>query len=99
MTTLQLSTGSAVLAVVRRSTDHLYPRALDPPSFGPDSLGSRPLGPRETEALRIVTDRPGITVAELRNVLGVGKTRTWQIVARLEVGHVRRDGEPPAQRR
>jgi hypothetical protein len=37
-----------------------------------------------------VTERPGITVAELRDALGVGVPRGWQIVARLEVEHVRR---------
>ena len=83
---------------MRRSTDRLYPRVSDRQSFGPDSLGSRPLSSRETEALRIVTERPGIQVFELRDALGVGRTRIWQIVARLEVGHVRRDGEPPAPR-
>jgi uncharacterized membrane protein len=62
-------------------------------------LGSRSLSPRETEALRIVTQRPGITVAELRVALGLGEARTWQIVARLEIGHIRRDGEPCAPRR
>ena len=41
-----------------------------------------------------MTERPGITVAELRDALGVGNTRGWQIVARLEVELVRREGEP-----
>ena len=40
-----------------------------------------------------MTERPGITVAELRDALGVGNTRGWQIVARLEVELVRREGE------
>jgi hypothetical protein len=39
---------------MRRSTDKLYVRRL---------------GPRDAEALRIVGDRPGITVAELRDEL------------------------------
>ncbi len=80
---------------MRRSTDRLY--IADAHSFGSDSLGSRPLSPREIEALRIVTDRPGIQVTELRDALGVGRTRIWQIVARLEVGHIRRDGDPSAR--
>ncbi len=80
---------------MRRSTDRLYPRSLGPDSFGPDSFGTRPYGTSETEALRIVTERPGITLAELRDKLGVGKTRGWQIVARLEVAVVRRKRGPP----
>jgi uncharacterized membrane protein len=66
---------------MRRSTDRLYPR---------------PLGPRESQALEIVSERPGIQVFELRDALGVGRARIWQIVEHLEAGHVRRDGEPPA---
>jgi uncharacterized membrane protein len=77
---------------MRRSTDRLYPRSLDPRSFGPDSFGSRPFSARETEALRIVTERPGISIAELRATLGVSTTRIWQIVARLEAELVRREG-------
>jgi uncharacterized membrane protein len=80
---------------MRRSTDRLYPRALDLRSFGPGSFDTRPYGASETEALRIVTEHPGITVAELRDALGVGETRAWRIVARLEVELVRREGEPP----
>jgi hypothetical protein len=77
---------------MRRSTDRLYPRAGEPRSFGPGSFGSRPYSESELRALRIVTERPGITVAELREALGVGNARGWQIVARLEVELVRRDG-------
>jgi uncharacterized membrane protein len=57
----------------------------------PGSFGTRPFSARETEALRVVTERPGITLAELREAFGVGKTRNWQIVSRLEVGHIRRE--------
>jgi uncharacterized membrane protein len=77
---------------MRRSTDRLYPRSLDRGrAFAPDSIGLRPFSARETEALLIVTERPGITVAELRDTLGVGKTRIWQVVSRLEVELVRRE--------
>ena len=41
--------------------------------------------PRELEALRIVEQRPGITIAELADKLGVSMQRVWQIVGRLEV--------------
>ena len=75
---------------MRRSTDRLFPRAVEPRSFARSSFGARPYSERETEALRFVTERPGITVAELRDALGVGVPRGWQIVARLEVEHVRR---------
>jgi hypothetical protein len=84
--------------IVRRSTDQLYSRAHDARSFGPSSLGLRRLSPRETEALRMVTKHPGISVAGMGHALGLGEARTGQIVARLEVRHIRRDGEPPAPR-
>ena len=64
---------------MRRSTDRVYARSL---------------GSREREALRIVSERPGIQVFELRDALGVGRARIWQILEHLEAGHVRRDGEP-----
>lgn len=76
---------------MRRSTNRLYPRSPDRREFAPDSFGLRPFSARETEALRIVSERPGITVAELRDTLGVGKTRSWQIVSRLEAELVRRE--------
>jgi hypothetical protein len=57
------------LGLARRRTDHLYVRSL---------------GPREREALRPVVDRPGITVAELADSLGVSMGHAWQIVGRLE---------------
>jgi DNA-binding IclR family transcriptional regulator len=44
----------------------------------------RSLGPREAEALRLVQERPGITIAELADVMGVSMSRVWQYVARLE---------------
>jgi hypothetical protein len=66
--------------VTRRLTDPLYVRGL---------------GPREREAYELVADRPGITVAELRDALGVGPSRIWHIVGRLEMSRVLRYGEPP----
>ena len=83
---------------MRRSTDRLYSRANDARSFGPSSLGLRRLSPRETEALCIVTKHPGISVSGMGHALGLSDARTGQIVARLEVGHLRRDGEPSAPR-
>jgi uncharacterized membrane protein len=56
-----------------------------------DQLRATSLGPRERAALGIIESRPGITVAELRDELGVGKARIWQIVSRLERGRVRID--------
>jgi hypothetical protein len=58
----------------------------------------RPLGPRGSEALRIVEERPGITVDELRGELGVSASRVWQIVGRLELGRVRRQQPAPPPR-
>ena len=68
---------------MRRSTDRLFPRSL---------------GPRAAEALKIVSERPGIQVFELRDALGVGRARIWQIGEHLEAGAVRRVAEPPAER-
>ena len=56
---------------LRRRTDRLYPRSL---------------GPRELEALRLVEQRPGITIAELADELGISMQRVWQIVGRLSWG-------------
>lgn len=60
----------------RSRTDRLYPRTL---------------GPREREALRLVEQRPGLTVADLADALGVSMTRAWQILGRLELAQVRRE--------
>ncbi len=56
-----------------------------------DRLFVRTLGPREREALGLIEQRPGTTVADLADALGVGMTRAWQIVGRLELGRVRRE--------
>jgi hypothetical protein len=39
-----------------------------------------------------VEQRPGITVAELADTMGVSMQRAWQYVGRLEAGRVRREG-------
>jgi hypothetical protein len=52
----------------------------------------RTLGPREREARTLIEEGPGLTVEELADALGVGMTRPWQIVGRLELGRVRREG-------
>jgi hypothetical protein len=41
------------------------------------------------EALRIIEERPGVTVAQLREELGVGSKRIWVIVSRLQHARVR----------
>ena len=46
----------------------------------------------------MVTNSPGITVAQLSEALGLKEDRTGVIVKRLEVEHIRRNGEPPARR-
>jgi hypothetical protein len=61
---------------VRRRTDRLYPRTPCP---------------RELEALRVVEQRPRITVAQLADEMGVTMQRAWQYVGRLEAGRVRLD--------
>lgn len=49
-----------------------------------DQLWPTPLGPRELEALQLIEQRPGITVGELRDALGITRGRVWQIVYRLQ---------------
>jgi hypothetical protein len=66
---------------MRRRTDRLYVTTL---------------GPREREALALIEQQPGLTIAELADALGVGMTRAWQIVGRLEVGRVRRERTQPS---
>jgi predicted DNA-binding protein (UPF0251 family) len=63
---------------LRRRTDRLYPRQV---------------GPRELEPLRLVEQRPGITVAELADEMGVTLNRVWQILGRLENGRVRQEAD------
>jgi predicted DNA-binding protein (UPF0251 family) len=56
-----------------------------------DRLYVRSLGPREVEALRLIEQRPGLTVEALALEMGVGMSRMWQIVGRLDRGCVRRE--------
>jgi hypothetical protein len=60
---------------------------------GADRLYPRTLGPRELEAVRLVEQRPGITIEQLAGELGVTMQRVWQIVGRLEAGRVRREAD------
>jgi len=48
-------------------------------------------GPRELQALRLVEQRPGITVAQVAGAVGVTLNRACQYVGRLEAGRVRLD--------
>jgi hypothetical protein len=57
-----------------------------------DRLFVTTLGPREREALGLIEQQQGLTVAQLADALGVGMTRTWRIVGRLGHGRVRREG-------
>jgi Homeodomain-like domain len=48
---------------------------------------------RAEEALRLVTERPGITVAEAAEAMGIGTTYLYRLLPRLErEGRVRKDG-------
>lgn len=58
----------------RRRTDRIYARAL---------------GPREREALRLIENRPRITVEELAEAMRIGIKRAWQYLNSLEFGYVR----------
>jgi DNA-binding MarR family transcriptional regulator len=59
---------------------------------------SAPSAHAKREALDLIAAQPGITVTELRDALGVGQKRVWQIIERLEAGHVRRAGDAPMRR-
>jgi hypothetical protein len=54
--------------------------------------------PREQEAIRLIRERPGITVEQLADSMGIGMKRAWQYIARLELQGVRREGAAPARR-
>jgi DNA-binding MarR family transcriptional regulator len=72
---------------MRRLHDPLY-RMLGPARGG--------VRPTEQHAITLIEQRPGVTVAELRNALTVGSARIWQIVERLEwLGALHRSGAPP----
>lgn len=49
------------------------------------------LGPREREALTLIERRPGVTIAELADAMGVSMQRAWQNVGRPEIGRVVRE--------
>jgi hypothetical protein len=61
---------------MRNRTDRLFVTTLDP---------------REREALRLIEQQPGISIAELADAFAVGMPRVWQIVGRLEAGRMRRE--------
>jgi hypothetical protein len=56
-----------------------------------DRLHVTTLGPREREALRLIGEQPGLTIAARADALGVCMTRAWQIVGRMEARRVRRE--------
>jgi Winged helix-turn-helix DNA-binding len=56
-----------------------------------DQLYVRTLGSRELEALDLIEQRPGISVVELADAIGVSLQRAWQYVGRLEASRVRRE--------
>jgi hypothetical protein len=48
---------------------------------------------RSEEALKLVADRPGITVAEAAEAMGIGTTYLYRLLPRLErEGRVRKEG-------
>lgn len=56
-----------------------------------DRLYMRSLGPREREALRLIEQRPGVTIEALGNELGVTMKPMWAMLGRLEANGVRRE--------
>ena len=63
-----------------------------------DRLFIRSITPREQEAIRLIRERPGITVDQLANEMDIGMKRAWQYIARLERLGVWREGQTPARR-
>ena len=64
---------------------------------GPRAKRGRPAGSatgsRAAEALRLVAERPGITVSELAEQMGIGTTYLYRVMPSLErEGKVRKDG-------
>lgn len=55
------------------------------------SLYATTLGPREREALRVIEARPGMTISELAEAMGVGVERARQYATSLERPRVRRE--------
>ena len=50
-------------------------------------------GEREQQVLRLIGERPGITVPQIASELGVDATNVYGVVRRLEgKGHLRKDG-------
>lgn len=77
---------------MRRRTDRLFVNAGVEPG--------RRLGPREEQTLELIAEQPGITIAQLADVLGVGMARVWQMIERFEyAGRIRREGEAPRRAR
>jgi hypothetical protein len=89
--------------VLRRVLDVLH----DPTSTNgtktraPRSAGTRrrrpranSTGGRKADALRLVNERPGITVAELAKAMAIGNTYLYRLMPKLtRDGQVRKDGK------
>jgi hypothetical protein len=57
----------------------------------PAARGSREL--RADEAMRLVRDRPGITVAQIAEAMDIGTTYLYRLLPRLErEGRIRKEG-------
>jgi hypothetical protein len=64
-------------------------RGKSPTRSRTDRTYASSLVPYEQEALAIIEQRPGITVLELAEALGVGMSRVWVIVTHLQYDCVR----------
>lgn len=47
--------------------------------------------PRAEEALSLIAAEPGLSIEELGRKLGISLSRTWQLIAQLEYGRIRRN--------
>lgn len=60
---------------------------------GPRRTAANGLSPRGSQALRIISEHPGIKIAELTKRMGINRTSLYKVLPAVELaGKVRRDG-------
>jgi CRP-like cAMP-binding protein len=71
------------------------PRARSTPrrALSGGATSRRAQGQRSQDALKLISDQPGITVAAIADTLGIGTTYLYRLLPRLErEGKIRKDG-------
>jgi winged helix-turn-helix DNA-binding protein len=68
-------------------------RTRKPPRASKPAAGRELRGKRDEDIIRIVTEQPGITVAQVGKELGVDPTGLYRVVRRLQAaGRIRKQG-------